>query len=210
MRYFDLKKYLKAHRLYIWVFLAVFLAVQVGSAVFVITREHEERFIATSWFEVINGDMTINLYQGTYHKITTFDDVASVVRSNEVIRQVLDQTSLDEPIERIRESIDMYEVGEMVFQLDIIWPDEDQAKIINRSMIDNYLKVIEGRMDRDNSQLFDVRMLGDVSTIVMGKRLPAKLLSSFLFSIFCGIIIILGIDIIKKISGIKKIAKRSQ
>lgn len=207
MRYFDIKNYLKKNRLYVWVFIIVFLIAQAGSLVFVITREPARQYVASSWFEVINGDKTINLYRGTYHKITTFEDVASVIRSNEVIREVIRDNSLDSSIENIRENIDIYEVGEMVFQLDLLWGQEEMAKTINRSIIEKYLSVIESRMDDDNSELFDVRIVGDVNTYPMGERTGARLFSSFLFSIFCGIIIILGIDFAKKISGRKRIAK---
>jgi len=207
MQIFDLKKYLRKNRPYIWVFIAVFLVAQIGSALFVITRDQVKKFVASSQFEVINGDKTYNLYQGTYHKITTFDDVASVVRSNEVIREVIEENDIDKDLARVRESIDIYEVGDMVFQLDLIWDDKDKAGPINTSIVKNYLKIIESRMDDDNSELFDVNITEQTDTYEMGSRLLVRILASFLFSIFCGIIIVLGIDLIKRISSRRRIDK---
>lgn len=189
---------LKKYKRYLWIFIAVVLIVFIGGLMLVKLLPVEEKFVSSSKFEVINGENTYNLYLGVYHRITTFDDVASVLRSNEVLREVIKENDLIVDINEFRQNIDLYQEGKYVYILEFIYPDKIEGEVINLSIINNYLKIIEGRMDNDNKQLFDVKVLQNPVSRVTSTRMVIKMLAAFLFSLFCGIIVVSGIIIIKK------------
>ena len=69
----------KKNKIHIWIFLAVFILVFSGSIFYIKTHPDKTMYISQSEFKVINGEKTLNLYLGTYNRITTIDDVATVV-----------------------------------------------------------------------------------------------------------------------------------
>jgi len=189
---------LKKYKKYLWIFIAVVLIVFISGLMFIKLLPFEEKFISSSKFEVINGENTYNLYLGVYHRITTFDDVASVLRSNEVLREVIKENDIIVDINEFRQSINLYQESKYVYILEFIYSDKREGEAVNLSIINNYLEIIESRMDNDNSGLFDVKVLQGPVSRVMDKRIAMKVLAAFLFSIFCGIIINSGIIFIKR------------
>lgn len=189
---------LKKYKKYLWIFIAVVLIVFISGLMFIKLLPVEEKFISSSKFEVINGENTYNLYLGVYHRITTFDDVASVLRSNEVLREVIKENDIIVDINEFRQNIDLYQESKYVYILEFIHSDKREGEAVNLSIINNYLKIIESRMDNDNRELFDVKVLQDPISKIMDKRIVIKILAAFLFSIFCGIIISSGIIFIKR------------
>ncbi len=189
---------LKRYKRYLWIFIIVVLLVFIGGSLLIIFLPAEEKYISSSKFEVINGENTYNLYLGVYHKITTFDDVASVLRSNEVLREVIKENNLTININELRQSIDLYQESEHIYTLEFISTNEKKGEEVNLSIINNYLETIESRMDNDNKQLFDIKILQDPISRIMDKRIAVKMLAAFLFSVFCGIILNSGIIFIKK------------
>jgi len=189
----------KKNKIHIWIFLAVFILVFSGSIFYIKTHPDKTMYISQSEFKVINGEKTLNLYLGTYNRITTIDDVATVVRSNEVLKKVIAENKFDINLALLRQSIDIYETSEMQFILQLIWSDEKQGEKINASIVENYLKEVENRMDNDNKALFDVKMVQVPDSGVLSQRTNFKILAAFVFGIFCGIIINLIIQLLEKI-----------
>ena len=180
----------KRYRKYLWIFIGVFLVVFIGGILFINVIPGEEKYISSSKFEVINGENAINLYQGVYHRITTFRDVASTLRSNEVLREVIKDTGLAIDLDKLRQDIDLYQESKYVYILEFVFSDKILGEETNLSIIDNYLEVIESRMDDDNRELFDVKVIQDpVSKMISSRRLY-KTAAVFLFSIFCAIIVV--------------------
>lgn len=194
----DLVDSFKKNKRYFWIFAASVLMVFICGLLLIRFLPIEEKYISSSRFEVINGENTYNLYLGVYHRITTLDDVASVLRSNEVLREVIKENNLDSDINDLRQDIDLYQESKYVYVLEFIYLDKMKGDVINLSIISNYLKVIESRMDNDNRQLFDVKVLQRPISRVMDKRIALKVVAAFLFSIFCGIILNSGIIFINK------------
>jgi capsular polysaccharide biosynthesis protein len=189
----------KKNKIHIWIFLAVFILVSGGSIFYIKTHPDQTMYVSQSEFKVINGEKTLNLYLGTYNRITTIDDVATVLRSNEVLNKVIAENKFDVNLALLRQNIDIYETSEMQFILRLIWPDEKQGEKINASIVENYLIEIENRMDNDNKALFDVKMVQVPHSGVLGQRTNFKILAAFVFGIFCGIIINLIIQLLEKI-----------
>jgi len=189
----------KKNKIYIWIFLAVFIFVFAGSIFYIKTHPDKTMYVSQSEFEVVNGEETLNLYMGTYYRITTIDDVATVVRSNEVLGKVIEENELDISLALLRRNIDIYEISEMKFILQVIWPDEKRSEKINASIVDNYFKEIENRMDNDNKALFDVKIIKAPESGILSQRTNYKILAAFIFGIFCGIIIDLIIQLLKRI-----------
>jgi len=194
----DLIDSFRRYKKYLWIFIGIFLVVFAGGIVFTEVYKGEERYISSSKFEVINGGDTFNLYQGVYHKITTFDDVASVLRSNEVLREVIRENNLITDINEFRQNIDLYQESKNVYILEFVFSDKILSEKINLSIIDNYLEIIESRMDNDNKELFDVKVIQYPASKVANSRILYKVAAAFLFGMFCAIIIVSGIEIIKK------------
>ena len=201
---------LKTYKKYIWVFIPVFLFVFIGGLVFIKLNPDETKYISSSKFEIINGDITLNLYRGVYHHITTFDDMASVLRSNEVLREVIKENDIDTGLDDFRQNIDLYEDSKFVYILELIYPDKLEGEKINLSIINNYLEIIKSRLHPEHIELFDVKVLQNPVTRVMSSRIIYKIIAVFLFGIFCGIIIILGVEIIRRIKKINKIHRKSK
>ncbi|GAI01718.1 unnamed protein product, partial [marine sediment metagenome] len=57
-----------------------------------------------------------------------------------------------------------------------IHPDKIEGEAVNLSIINNYLKIIESRMDNDNKQLFDVKVLQNPVSRIMSTRIVIKML----------------------------------
>lgn len=192
---------LKKYKKYLWIFIVIVLIVFISGLMFIKLLPVEEKFVSSSKFEVINGENTYNLYLGVYHRITTFDDVASVLRSNEALREVIKKNDLIVDINEFRQNIDLYQESKYVYILEFIYPDKIEGEAVNLSIINNYLKIIESRMDNDNKQLFDVKVLQNPVSRIMSTRIVIKTLAAFLFSLFCGIIVCLGIIFTKRCIG---------
>lgn len=205
--YIDIKKIIKSNKVFFFVFIYLIILTFIFFILYFNFRAEDKNYISESKFEVINGDKTLNLYQGTYHRITTYDDVATIIRSNQVLELVIFENNLNVELPIVRSSIDLYEVSNMKFILKVTWPDSNQANKINLSLIKNYLKVIEDRMDNDNKSLFDVKILESPFSYYAGNRIYNKLLSAFLFSIFISTIIVLLLKFITIFFNHSKIKK---
>ncbi|MBE3092215.1 MAG: hypothetical protein IMZ60_04875 [Actinobacteria bacterium] len=189
---------LRKYKRYLWIFIAVVLLVFIGGLLLIKFLPVEEKFISSSKFEVVNGENTYNLYLGVYHRITAFEDVASVLRSNELLREVIKENNLTIDMNEFRQNIDLYQEAEHIYTLELVNMDKEEGEAVNLSIINNYLKIIESRMDNDNRGLFDVKVLQDPVSKIMDKRIAIRMMAAFLFSIFCGIIINSGIIFIKR------------
>jgi capsular polysaccharide biosynthesis protein len=199
----DIKKSLKKN--WLLVFICILIPILTTVAGFYIIRSipREKKYISVSEFEVINGEESLNLYQGVYHRITTFEDVASVLRSNEVLEEVMRDNNIDITLREFRRSIDLYETGDMVFRLEILHGDKENGEKVNLSVIENYLTIIESRMDNDNKALFDVKIVSSPVLHEASTGIFYKLFAAFLFGFFCVIIIILIVRLIRLIAGKK-------
>ncbi len=193
----DLVKVIKNNRKIVWACIAVFITILIAGIFLIRVFPTEKNYISSSEFKIINGEESINLYQGVYHKITTFDDVASVLRSNEVLVEVIRENNIDIPLKDFRQDIDIYEIGDMLFKLELIYPDEVRGEKINLTLTGTYLEIIESRMDNDNKELFDVEILKYPDSREMGSRFIYRIIAVFLFGLFCVIIIILVTRIIR-------------
>jgi len=187
----------RKYKRYLWIFIITVLLVFIGGSLLIKFLPGEEKYTSYSEFEVINGEITLNLYLGVYHRITAFEDVASVLRSNEVLREVIKENSLAIDIDEFRQDIDLYQESEHIYNLELFDMDKEEGEVVNLSIINNYLKIIESRMDNDNKELFDVKVLQNPVSKIMDKRIAVKMLAAFLFSIFCGIILVSVIVFIK-------------
>lgn len=193
----DLVKVIKNNRKIVWACIAVFIIVFITGIFLVRLLPEEMRYISSSEFEVINGEESLNLYQGVYHHITTFDDVASVLRSNEVLEKVIGENDIDILLKDFRQDIDLYEIGEMTFRLELIYPDKIGGEIINLALVHTYLELIESRMDNDNKDLFDIEIVEYPGSREMGSRFIYRMIAVFLFGLFCVIIVVLITRLIK-------------
>ena len=193
----DLVKVIKNNRKIVWACIAVFITILIAGIFLIRVFPTEKNYISSSEFKIINGEESINLYQGVYHKITTFDDVASVLRSNEVLVEVIRENNIDIPLKDFRQDIDIYEIGDMLFKLELIFPDKTKGEKINLSLIHAYLELIESRMDNDNKELFDIEILRHSDSREMGSRFIYKMIAVFLFGLFCVIIVVLITRVIK-------------
>jgi len=179
--------------------LIIFLIIFLIGIFFLKNNPGVDKYISSLEFEIINGENTVNFYQGIYHRITTFDDVASVLRSNDVLKRVINENNLNVKVGDLRKNIDLYEIGNNIYRLDFIYSNKNQGEKINISIIQNYLRVIESRMDNDNKALFDVQILKNPESAKVGSRFLYKIIAIFLFSLFCIIILLLILMIIKRV-----------
>ena len=193
----DLVKVIKDNRKVVWTCIAVFVTVLIAGIFLIRAFPVEKRYVSSSEFKIINGEESLNLYQGIYHRITTFDDVASVLRSNVVLNEVIEKNNIDILLKDFRQDIDLYETGEMSFMLEFIYPDIVEGEKINLSLIQAYLEIIESRMDNDNKELFDIEILRYPDSREMDSRFIYKMIAVFLFGLFCVIIVVLITRVIK-------------
>lgn len=200
----DLVKVIKNNRKIVWICIVVFIVVIIAGVFFVRVLPGDMKYISSSEFKVINGEESLNLYLGVYHRITTFNDVVSALRSNEVLVKVIEENNIITPLKDFRQNIDLYEIGDMTFNLELIYSDRALGEKINLSLIHSYLDVIESRMDNDNKKIFDVEITGEPVSREMGSRNTYKMIAVFIFGLFCVIIIILITKIIRTFSRKQK------
>ena len=195
----DLKRYFKRNKIYLWIFIGVAIVVFISGLVFINKFPEEKKYVSRSRFEIVNGEKTLYLYLGIVNKITTLDDVASVLRSNDVLVKTMEEEDVYRSLEDFRQDIDLYREGNSnVYNLEYIYTEGINGGSINLSIINNYLTVIESRMVPESKELFDVKVLDYPKSNIMDQRTYYRVLSVFLFSIFCGIIVVSVIEIIKR------------
>jgi len=188
------------YKKYVWVFILVFIVVFIAGAIFIKLHPEETKYISRSKFEIINGENILYLYQGVYRRITTFDDMASVLRSNEVLNEVVTANDIDTSLNEFRQNIDLYENSSNIYTLEFLYPDKSKGEEINLSLIDSYFNSIYTRLHPEHVDLFDVEVLQQPESRVISSRVVNKIVSVLLFSIFCGIMGIIIIEVIKRVT----------